>query len=245
MARQRPLGYHGRMDSPQDAGWIAGWNHSFAHEWEGRQGREQTRFFALVTLYGLPEPFKRQIEARAPEILDWGCALGDALAVFQTAFPRSPLTGLDISSVAIAKAAERYPFARFTTTPLRELGRKPPLVYTSNCLEHFADPLALLQTDILPGVGDYLVILVPYLEIERCAGHLVTFSQTSFPPVLGDFGLLFWRVLPTGNLPGSLWSGRQLLLIYARKTAFGMQEMLPELMQWAREHQESERESYG
>lgn len=208
-----------------------GWDQAFSEGWETRQGPAQTAFFAEVALAALPRPFIELVCQHQLEVLDWGCALGDALPVLAKAFVGCPLTGLDISTVAIEKARQRHPQFAFTTHPLLELGRQVPVVFSSNCLEHFEDPLSLLREQILPAVRDYLVILVPFLELRLSPGHFVTFDQSSFPPVLDDFGLLCYAVIPTADLPNTHWKGQQLLLIYARRQAVGIMDLLPRLMQ--------------
>ncbi|PKL75179.1 MAG: glycosyl transferase family 1, partial [Candidatus Melainabacteria bacterium HGW-Melainabacteria-1] len=120
-----------------DAEWICGWDQVFDGPWERHAGPAQTTFFAQVALAGMPPPLIELIRQQQLEILDWGCALGDALPVLAQAFPASVLSGLDISSRAVARARERYPDWTFESRPLRELGRQLPVVYTSNCLEHF------------------------------------------------------------------------------------------------------------
>lgn len=219
-----------------DAGWVASWDDYFAQHWEQNQGPAQTAFFARVTLAGLPGPFWDLVRRERLEILDWGCAMGDALPVFAQAFPQSALTGLDLSTLAIERARAAHPDWRFTTRPLLELvieqGRRWPIVYTSNCLEHFEQPLEILRDEILPGVKDYLVILVPYQEYPRCEGHLVSFEADSFPATIDGFERLFWRAISTTELPGCHWVGQQLLLVYARPQALGLQQLRQQLAAW-------------
>lgn len=201
-------------------------------KWEANQGPAQTAFFAEVTVACLPEPLIRLIRTRQLEILDWGCALGDALPVLARAFPTSRLSGLDLSPLMLARARARQPQWEFSTVPLRERPDKVPVVYVSNCLEHFEDPLRFLRQQILPQVQDYAIILVPYQEIVRCPGHLATIDASTFLPVVDDFGMLFWRVIPTGQLPGNHWNGQQLLLVYAHHQAAGLSELISGLRQW-------------
>ncbi|HEY9843591.1 MAG TPA: class I SAM-dependent methyltransferase [Candidatus Obscuribacterales bacterium] len=208
------------------------WDEYFTFGWESNQGPAQTEFFACVALAGLPGPLRALIRQQRLEILDWGCALGDALVQFARVFPESELLGLDLSGVAVEKARLRHPQLHFTTTPLNQLGRQFAVVYTSNCLEHFDQPLEILRQEILAGVRDYLIILVPYLEINRCEGHLVTFDADSFPARLEDLTLLFRREIPTAALPGSSWFGQQELLVYARAQACGLESLIPALQSW-------------
>lgn len=200
--------------------------------WENHHGPEQTAFFARVALAGLPDPFVQLVRRQKLGILDWGCALGDALPVLAQAFPESHLIGLDVAPGFLARAQARYPGRHFVDGELKALGWRMPVVYTSNCLEHFKDPLGVLRQEILPWVQDYAIVLVPFLERELSMHHLATIDMATFPPVVDDFGLLVWRVIPTGQIPRTHWQGLQLLLVYARREAIGLQQVAQQLRQW-------------
>lgn len=226
------------MDSytAADTNWVSSWNDYFSQHWERNQGPDQTAFFARVTLAGLPGPFWDLVRQAQLEILDWGCAMGDALPVFAQAFPNSELSGIDLSPLAIQRAQAHYPQFLFSTQPLLDLvikrGQRFSIVYTSNCLEHFAHPIEILSEQILPGVKDYLIILVPYQEQTLCEGHLVRFEAQDFPAQLHGLERIFWRVIPTTQLPGSFWQGQQILLIYARPQAIGLHQLRQGLSTW-------------
>ena len=67
------------------------WERYFAvgGDWERRGGRRQTRVFAehFIRHAGLPAD-------QAFSLLDAGCALGDALALFAASYPKARLHGM-------------------------------------------------------------------------------------------------------------------------------------------------------
>lgn len=205
---------------------------AFAARWALNSSPERTRFFARIVLAALPEPLLEIIRGHQLELLDWGCAQGDALPIFARAFPDSRLRGLDFAAATIAQARMQYPQWDFTGSPLQGSDQSVSLVYSSNCLVCAEDPLALLQTGILPWVKDYLILLLPYQESPLAEGHLVSLDAGSLPPRLDDMGMLFWRVIDTTDLVESCWQGQQLLVVYARRQATGIQALIPALMAW-------------
>ena len=213
----------------QDLNSREAWNESFEGEWQANQGPVQTAFFARVFLEHLPPPFHALIQQGQLSIVDWGCALGDALPLFQQAFPNSPLMGLDISDRAIAFAQQQYPDFDFRCQALKDLKPRPQIVYTSNCLEHFPEPLQFMVDELFPYVGDYLMILVPFKEFHLGKGHLHSFDEYSFPPLFKTepaFGLCYAHAIDTAAYPDSQWRGQQLLLIYAHEQAYGLKSLM-------------------
>ena len=77
--------------------------------------------------------------------------------------PNSQVSGLDFARLAIDEAAQRHPQATFLWTPDGEIPHDFDVVLSSNCLEHFEEPLAV-ATDHVRHCRSLYIILVPYKE---------------------------------------------------------------------------------
>src|SRR5213593_2480990 len=122
------------------------WNKRFFEDWIAKGGRQQTAFFAELCCRELPPWFVDDVRARQSSILDYGCALGDALPVLRQAFPESPIRGGDIAQVGLGLARALHPDFEFVdVNAIGEAGRVADIVYCSNTLEHFADWREILE----------------------------------------------------------------------------------------------------
>lgn len=81
-------------------------------------------------------------------ILDWGCALGDGVAVLGETFPLSPSTGLDFAEAAIAEVRHAFTQHEFLHVADGEPDREYDVIVTSNCLEHFDRPLDVVKSHL-------------------------------------------------------------------------------------------------
>lgn len=146
----------------------ARWNAYFAPGggWEQNAGRRQTRIFA--------ECFCRRVafDRTSPfSLLDFGCALGDGLQVFQRRYPQAVLTGMDFAEAAIRRCqAELDDIARFLVGGVADVTDRYDVVYASNVLEHFPDYRSPARR-LLAHCGR-LCLMVPY--DERDQGNLLT-----------------------------------------------------------------------
>ena len=188
-------------------GW---WDGFFEEQWERNHGRQQTRHFMERLVAGLPEVERAYLSSRSLSILDWGCALGDGVEVLGRHFPLADVSGLDFSPLAIAKARQEYPRYRFLRTESGAVPEAFDVVVTSNCLEHFDDPLGLLA-DHLTSCRRLYLALVPFDESPLCQYHCFSFREDTFPPRLGEFVRLAAQVI---DVDLSLWPGKQLLAVY-------------------------------
>jgi len=111
------------------------WNARFATgDWEAKHGRWQTRSFAEkhVDLLRLPRTFDGSL-------LDFGCALGDALAVYRNRFPRADLYGCDHSKEAIEQCREEHGnVAEFIHGDCDSVPNVDVII-ASNVVEHITD----------------------------------------------------------------------------------------------------------
>jgi len=189
------------------------WDGFFSTQWEKNRGREQTAFFMRTLLERLPWAVELAIEG-SQTILDWGCALGDGVAELARRFPAQTVQGLDVSPVAIEKAREAFPQFGFFTTPLEQLGGRFDVLVSSNCLEHFEHPLAVLE-GCLAHTRRLFLLMVPFAEKLPSEYHDVSFGLASFPQRLGRFSRIHQRVVDTRG--SGHWEGDQLVVVYASR----------------------------
>lgn len=198
------------------------WDGRFAGDWESVHGRDQTRFFAELALALWPAWLARRQSDEGWTLCDWGCALGDGTDVLSRRFGL-PVTGIDFSPVAVHKAAAAYPGCPFLAddwlAPQAVPAAGPArwdLVFSSNTLEHFAEPWAVFAA-LADRARRCIVLLLPYEEPEqgRTAEHLVRFDRDTIRVCpQPDWVLCDAAVSDLG--PSPFWSGQQVLLVYAR-----------------------------
>lgn len=197
------------------------WNDRLRGDWDAKSGREQTLWLARLALRHLPRSIADDIRQHRLGICDYGCALGDAMAELTCAFPGSPLTGIDCAESGIARAREAFPsYAFLRASSMSELGRTFDVVYCSNTLEHFADPMGPLL-DLARAASRYLLVLVPFRERERLSEHFVSFDYASFPARVGGLHLVAARDFDVSHETPSYWPGAQILVVYAHPDAVG------------------------
>ncbi len=94
---------------------------------------------------------------------------------------------MDFAPHAIAEARQSFPGYEFRPTEAGEIGDQFDVVITSNCLEHFADPLSVMRRH-LQSCRQFYVILVPYREaLPLHPSHVLRFDQDFFPKILDGF----------------------------------------------------------
>ena len=150
------------------------WDHRFASgDWEQCGGRRQTTWFAeeQVLMLRLPSSF-------AGSLLDFGCGLGDALAVYRKRFPSATLIGIDHSEAAVASCREKYShIADFIAGPCNSIPEVGVIV-ASAVLEHITDYRATVET-LLSRCSE-LYVFVPYMEHPLCSEHVNRYDEDSF-----------------------------------------------------------------
>lgn len=196
------------------------WENKFGSgDWELNMGKAQTEYFARLIVNNIPYGIKKDLNSTGMRILDWGCALGQGVDVFQMSFPLARVSGYDFSESAIDKAKDLYPQLSFRNEPIGT-DEKFDTIIISNTLEHFHGPLEVVKQH-LANVGRYYIILVPYGQcgingpfIDGC--HFYSFTEETFTETFSDFTRMFFCVIPSTR--PDLWAGYQLLVIYKRAT---------------------------
>jgi SAM-dependent methyltransferase len=178
-------------------------------------GTVQTRVFCELAVATMPAWLSRQIKDRQLTLCDWGCALGDGTQVLDLAFGVGVI-GVDFSHTAVKRAAQRFPQLRFLAEDWSSTAgsRTYDIVFSSNTLEHFAEPWKLFS-HLADHARRHVVLLLPYQEHERIEEHEYTFDRATIPlsPRAG-WVLADARITDLGRSP--VWAGQQVLLVYSR-----------------------------
>lgn len=185
------------------------WESYFAGQWDANNGTAQTRHFMDRLLARLPAAEASYLRSRSLDVLDWGCAFGEGVDRLAREFPRCRVSGLDFAAAAVEEARRRYPHNEFI---LGEGGipRTVDVIFTSNCLEHFSDPLSVMR-EHLRHCRKLYVAMVPYNEHPLCPYHTSQFREESFPPTVGGFTRLDVKRV---DVDPAFWPGQQLLAVY-------------------------------
>lgn len=107
----------------------------------------------------------QQIPGEVSQALDYGCGQGKWIPLLQDVFRGADITGIDISAVAVQKAAGKYPQGRFMAfdgerAPLPDCGFD--LVFSFHVLEHVLDIDASVRDMArLIRPGGYACIIFP------------------------------------------------------------------------------------
>ena len=133
--------------------------------------------------------------------LEFGCGTGDLCRLLNDYHP-AKYVGVDIAKFAIDYAIdsnenENVKFKNINIL-FEDIG-KYDLVITSNTLEHFKNPYVVI--DRLLSIGDKLLMLLPYNEIELLdkydceggAGHVFSFTENSF----SNYEIIDWYTFYT------------------------------------------------
>jgi glycosyltransferase involved in cell wall biosynthesis/2-polyprenyl-3-methyl-5-hydroxy-6-metoxy-1,4-benzoquinol methylase len=189
----------------------AWWEEYHSKHWDANHGTAQTAHFMERLLDSLPSGVARYLRKGKLEVLDWGCAFGEGVVRLAGAFPRCSVSGLDYSQHAVDVARVRYPSLEFLHTDDGSIPRAFDVIVTSNCLEHFEEPLAIVQ-DQLGACRSLYIALVPYREESLCEFHASCFNESTFPDRLGDFLRIELKLV---DIEPRFWPAPQLLVIYA------------------------------
>lgn len=198
------------------------WDGRFNDNWEENSGFAQTVFFAQVACQIIPKDIKNDITSRKLSICDAGCACGQGVEVLRSYFD-TPVSGVDFSAQAIYTAKELFPHNEYYVADItKPLDISYGVVFCSNVLEHLDNPW-----DTAAALGssatDYLLVLIPFREFPgECREHLHQFENSDIPLSLNDLHLSHAIAVNTGRWEHTLYSGKQILLVYSpEKMAVG------------------------
>jgi 2-polyprenyl-3-methyl-5-hydroxy-6-metoxy-1,4-benzoquinol methylase/GT2 family glycosyltransferase len=196
--------------NPHPTNSIEWWEEYFIEHWDAHGGSDQTRHFMERLIFELPPIERAFLNSAGVSILDWGCAFGEGVELLARSFPRSTVTGLDFAKTAIEQAGRRHPGQRFVQTKDGEIPEPFDVIITSNCLEHFDNPIEVLHSH-LDRCNSLYILLVPYDESPLSEYHRSGFTEASFPTSIGGFGRIFVKRI---DVEREYWNGQQLLVAY-------------------------------
>ncbi|MEL7622562.1 MAG: methyltransferase domain-containing protein [Clostridiales bacterium] len=191
------------------------WEKRFAEKnWEINQGREQSKYFAELFKVNAPQWLINHINTNGLSVIDMGCAEGDGTQVLSEVFS-GKIYGMDFSKSAIEQAKNRYPEIDFFCGDIRELPQKWDVLFLSNVIEHFKDPIATLK-QISQFANHHIIVMVPFEEEPIEEEHEMVFTYENIPVAIGEFNLIYFNNtvdFPEGKV---MYHGKQILLIYSQ-----------------------------
>lgn len=151
------------------------WEKRFSSgDWETKKGRTQTAGFAKsqIPYLKIPRDFNGTI-------LDFGCGLGDAIPVYNCAYPEAKLLGVDISESAILQCQQKHGhIARFFSGD-HSVVPHVDVIISSNTLEHLSDDRKIVS-HLLERCKE-LYIVVPYRQvIVENSEHVNSYDEHYF-----------------------------------------------------------------
>lgn len=132
------------------------WDRRMKSSWTQVGGSEQTQLFAIA----MTSIIKSHLSREPEQILDYGCATGDATPVLGTAFPDSTIFLHDISPTGVKKGVRRYS-ENYSVEAWRD--QTVDLVFSSNVLEHFKDPRQFFE-EVGKATNGSVVVMCPWNE---------------------------------------------------------------------------------
>lgn len=149
------------------------WNDRFSSGNWGKTGSRQTVEYAKANIkeMGLNRDFNGTI-------LDFGCALGDAISHYANSFPKARLIGMDISTSAVEACRDRFGnIAEFisgdhTTAPQSDI------IIASHVMEHITDDRNVVKT--LLNRCKVMYIFVPYKETPLFSEHVNYYDEKNY-----------------------------------------------------------------
>ena len=149
------------------------WNDRFASGDWADSGRAQTQEYAKANIEVIEVD-----KLFSGTLLDFGCALGDAIPIFSKELPHAQLYGMDISQAAVDKCIARYgDIARFYCGAHEDV-KFHDVIIASHVMEHLDDDKSIVEC--LLGKCRDLFIIVPYKETPLFFEHVNFYDETYY-----------------------------------------------------------------
>ena len=148
------------------------WENRFSKNWK-ESGEKQTIEYAKENVKHLPinDTFEGSI-------LDFGCAMGNAIPIYAQSFPCAKLIGFDISEIAIQSCKKKYgAIADFYTGSIKDIP-SVNVIIASHVMEHITDDKAII-IELLKKCDD-LFVFVPYRENPLFVEHVNYYTDNYF-----------------------------------------------------------------
>ncbi len=137
--------------------------HSTNREWREAGGGIQSLNFYLTAFDNF------NLEVQSATIHDYGCGMGDGIALVQAAFPESRCYGFDVDEIRVLDARERWPTIPFEIEDVATADREADVILSIHTLEHVPNALSVVSR--LRSLCDMLVIVYPDLTHGARGGH--------------------------------------------------------------------------
>jgi SAM-dependent methyltransferase len=203
------------------------WDRRFQEDWEMKNGRQQTAVFYNLLISNIPQFVFEFIKRKSDSINDVGCALGEGTALLQKAFKTNSLVGTDFSETAIENAKKNFNHIQFEVQDVLTSKKKYDVIIASNIIEHFPKPFDVLQK-VLSNSKQIAIVMIPFQEDKENMEkeHSQAFDFKDFKLLTNDFSLIYSKEINLIGTPdGEYWYGRQLLLIYGKRTLFPIENL--------------------
>ncbi len=146
------------------------WEKRFRTKNWGKSGNRQTREYAKANV--------AQMDLNSDydgKILDFGCALGDAIPIYKTSFPQAKLYGIDFSEEAIQICKEAYgDIAEFSSGNHQKVN-KQEVVIASHVMEHITDDKQIVKQILSQCKALY--VFVPFKENPLYREHVNYYEE--------------------------------------------------------------------
>lgn len=141
------------------------WENRFSSGDWSQAGRFQTTQYAIGNVKQFDiEPFFNG------SILDFGCALGDAMPILKSSYPNAKLFGIDISDEAIKLCKKEFGnLANFESGGYDILSHYD-IILASHVMEHISNDRQVVE--LLLTKCKFLYIIVPYMEKPLYKEHV-------------------------------------------------------------------------
>ena len=144
------------------------WEKRFKDDWNDKKGPEQTAFFADLAFEYLPEWLLMDIRQNKMIVCDWGCAEGEAVSRLGQYLSPAQVYGVDVSETAIEHASKKFPNYKFKAENWLDIkhpgDEKVDVIFSSNTLEHFHDPMSILYSHLGNIARKYIIQMIPFEE---------------------------------------------------------------------------------
>lgn len=141
------------------------WETRFKTKNWGKSGNRQTREYAKANIAQmiLSNDFNGSI-------LDYGCALGDAIPIYHQSFPNAKLKGVDFSEAAIEICKDRFGDIADFESGDHTVVTQADIIIASHVMEHLTDDSRIVEQ--LLQCCKELYVFVPYKENPLYREHV-------------------------------------------------------------------------
>jgi trans-aconitate methyltransferase len=160
--------------------WDDRFSSSNKKSWRANAGENQTKLFA----HEIAKRLKMTADFQGT-ILDFGCALGDAIPIYKERYPKARFIGIDFSAAAIDICIQK--FGKIATFLTKDVDGIPSadVIIASNVLEHLPDDKVFAEK-LLSKCKD-LYIAVPYEEQAPLhEEHVNSYNRNTFDYLNAD-----------------------------------------------------------